>query len=450
MSSRIILGSSSKWRRKLFQHHFPEERAEFLAPDIDEKAIRHADAHTMTLLIANSKADVLVERLLCNDPAHDALLVCMDQVVRCEGSIREKPVNSEEARAFLRSYSEGMPAECVSAVVVHHLQTGLRFAAHELATVSFAPIPSGVVDQAIAQGELFSSAGGFAIEDPLFAPFVRSIEGTREAVMGLPLDTLRALLERAGTAALSPSLAPTTPHTPGLIVRLLRPEDEDEARQLFSCGMQETITSGLRSEFRRFSPQRAASVGGLVALFASLTPQAHGALTPWHGAIGGLCLFWAVYAVVHGLIAPFIARRYIASGLQTDMRSPCARYLSRRGSAFWVAVDDASESVVGIVGVDAPSAAGDELGWRWEEGDVELRRMSVAPWARRRGVATALHAELRRFCEQWGYTRIVLSTSTLQATAHDALYPSLGYSVVGHRMFAGTQIVCTYYALPLA
>ena len=34
-----------------------------MSPDIDEKAIRHRDARTLTLLIANAKADALVEQL---------------------------------------------------------------------------------------------------------------------------------------------------------------------------------------------------------------------------------------------------------------------------------------------------------------------------------------------------------------------------------------------------
>ena len=62
---RIILGSSSKWRRKLWERHFgTQESGAFLSPDIDEKALRHEDAETLTLLIANAKADALVKRLL--------------------------------------------------------------------------------------------------------------------------------------------------------------------------------------------------------------------------------------------------------------------------------------------------------------------------------------------------------------------------------------------------
>jgi septum formation protein len=92
---KFILGSSSQWRQILFQRHFPEQEAIFLSPEIDERAIRHQDAETLTRLIANAKADALVHRL--GEQDEDVLLICMDQVVRCQGSIREKPESAKQA-----------------------------------------------------------------------------------------------------------------------------------------------------------------------------------------------------------------------------------------------------------------------------------------------------------------------------------------------------------------
>ena len=110
MVAAIILGSSSRWRRTLWEENM-EQQAAYMTPDIDEKAIRHEHAETLTLLIANAKADALVDRLAKEQPDSEALLICMDQVVRCNGVIREKPSSVEEARDFLQSYSRGDPAE---------------------------------------------------------------------------------------------------------------------------------------------------------------------------------------------------------------------------------------------------------------------------------------------------------------------------------------------------
>lgn len=146
-----------------------------------------------------------------------------------------------------------------------------------------------------------------------------------------------------------------------------------------------------------------------------------------------------------------VASDYIGKALKDDMCSPFEHYFSRRGCAFWVAVDDASGEVVGTIAVEAPAdvAAPDQMGWRWREGDAELRRMSVAQWTRGEGVSRALFAELRRFVAQThGYKRIVLSTSSLQAVAHDHLYPGLGFEAQGRRRVFG-KVHIGYFAMDL-
>ncbi|CAE8604751.1 unnamed protein product, partial [Polarella glacialis] len=71
----VVLGTSSKWRRGLFQKNFPEYGSDFMAADIDEKAIRAERPEDMTVAIARAKADALLPRL----EGRPVLLVCMDQ-----------------------------------------------------------------------------------------------------------------------------------------------------------------------------------------------------------------------------------------------------------------------------------------------------------------------------------------------------------------------------------
>ncbi|KAL3918158.1 MAG: hypothetical protein SGPRY_006121, partial [Prymnesium sp.] len=108
-----------------------------------------------------------------------------------------------QARDFLQSYSLGAQAECINGIVVHDLQTGYRCEANETATVSFSPIPEHVIDEAIAKGSIFDSAGAFQIDDPLFSPFVAQIEGSPEAVQGLPIARLRDLIAQASSSSSS-------------------------------------------------------------------------------------------------------------------------------------------------------------------------------------------------------------------------------------------------------
>ena len=139
-----------------------------------------------------------------------------------------------------------------------------------------------------------------------------------------------------------------------------------------------------------------------------------------------------------------VCNDYVAKCLADDMKSPCAHYLSSPGSCFWVAVDASSGEVCGTVAVERATAHG----WAADGTDAELRRMSVASWARGAGVARLMFAELRRFCEKEKYRRIVLETSTLQRDAHNRLYPSLGFEAMRQKPVFG-EVKSTAFALNL-
>ena len=115
---KIILGSSSPARKNVLEklgYTF-----EIMAADIDERAIRDADPRKLTSKLANAKALALLEKI-----KFPALLITADQVVNCNGVIREKPETPQEARDFLKSY-EKFPAETVNTVVVTDTVSGTK------------------------------------------------------------------------------------------------------------------------------------------------------------------------------------------------------------------------------------------------------------------------------------------------------------------------------------
>lgn len=338
---------------------------------------------------------------------------------------------------------------------MHNVCTGARFAANEVSTVRFDPIPPSIIERAISEGDIFGSAGAFAIENPLFKPYVAKIEGTGESIQGLPLDLLRSLLKRASAPAVpaypsaqrSPSLPliASATRSMGIRVRPMKPGDEGAAHELFAIGMLDTIQHGLHAELLRPVPERIALVCALVAVAASLGPWLHVAGTPLLGALAGLAMTSLAFACVFFLASLRMARGYVHKSLDEDMRSPCTHYLTPHGSCVWVAVDGTGK-LAGMVAVEPPS--NQDSGWAWRAGDTELRRMSVAPWARRKVVGGALFSELQRFCEQAGYERIVLATSTLQGVAHSYLCPRWGF-VPQHARAVFGEVIVTYFALPL-
>jgi len=74
----------------------------------------------------------------------------------------------------------------------------------------------------------------------------------------------------------------------------------------------------------------------------------------------------------------------------------------------------------------APVACG---GWRTNGPDAELKRLYVVPAARRRGLASALLAELESSAQAAGRRRMILETGLRQPEAL-ALYRKAGYTRV--------------------
>ena len=195
-----------------------ERLAGVLAPDIDEKAIgdrRTWRAEELVLAVSRAKCDALVSSMdewlrcsgvssgssSCGGFAGDELLLCSDQVVRCEGQIREKPVDAAEAERFVRSYAGGAPAECVNGLVLHDLVSGRRVERVYISSVHIAPMTEAEIAAFVAEPLLLTCAGALRIEDPHMK--VARLEGGEDGVMGLPIDAvlqLAAELERPAAA----------------------------------------------------------------------------------------------------------------------------------------------------------------------------------------------------------------------------------------------------------
>ena len=56
------------------------------------------------------------------------------------------------------------------------------------ATVYFSEISQDIIRKVIRKGEIYSSAGGFRIEDEDLNPLILRIDGSIDSVLGLPLD----------------------------------------------------------------------------------------------------------------------------------------------------------------------------------------------------------------------------------------------------------------------
>jgi len=128
----------------------------------------------------------------------------------------------------------------------------------------------------------------------------------------------------------------------------------------------------------------------------------------------------ALFIAVNEELAPAHLRdafaSYIARSLREEVDCIPAYYAARSGS-FWI-VEEHDGALLGMFGLESAGP-----------GAVEIRRMYVAPQARRRGVAREMLARAESIAQAAGCERIVLSTSELQAAAL-ALYRAAGYRLV--------------------
>ena len=184
---KIILGTASKQRRRVFEQMGYKD-FEVLTADIDEKTIRLENPEELTIALAKAKAAALLKRI-----SEPAILITADQVIEWNGIIREKPEDEIQVREYLSTYYKA-PAKIVNGVVATNTQTGKQAWGNDFTIVVFKQMPDDVITHIIEEGSLFSWAGAFAVEDPLFTPYIDRVEGMQGSSRGLPIVLTKRLV----------------------------------------------------------------------------------------------------------------------------------------------------------------------------------------------------------------------------------------------------------------
>ena len=187
---KLILGSQSIGRKEVLTaagYDF-----EIMVADIDEKVIRDDNYELLPLLIAREKTKALLSKI-----QEDAVLITSDQVVVCNGELREKPVDQNEARTWLRSYAF-YPSRAITSVIVANTITGKQVEGVDIVDVIFDKIPDEVIEKLIAQGRILKTAGACIAEDPLLNPHIRELHGDLDSITGLPMRLTKELLSQVG------------------------------------------------------------------------------------------------------------------------------------------------------------------------------------------------------------------------------------------------------------
>ena len=182
----LILASGSPRRRELLARM--GYTFEICTPDVDEHVAGHARDIVHTLAGRKARAAA----------AHyeDGVIIASDTLVSLDGVPLGKPADEREAHEMLAALS-GREHEVFTGVCVLDAKTGKSETRTVRTGVTFRDITSEEIDAYIATGEPMDKAGAYAIQGGA-APFVETLDGEFENVVGFPVAEVREMLSGFG------------------------------------------------------------------------------------------------------------------------------------------------------------------------------------------------------------------------------------------------------------
>jgi septum formation protein len=191
---KLVLASASPRRLALLEQ--AGLVADLLNPaDVDETARRRETPRALSLRLACDKAKAAASAPLVQALAGPVFVLAADTVVAVGRRVIPKPQSVEEARAALELLSGRS----------HHVYTSVCLITPHGASrsrvvdtkVRFKRLTRDDIDCYVMSGEWRGKAGGYAVQGRADA-FVRSLNGSYSAVVGLPLYEVVALLQGNG------------------------------------------------------------------------------------------------------------------------------------------------------------------------------------------------------------------------------------------------------------
>ena len=185
----LVLASTSPYRRELLSRlGLPFSVA---SPDTDESPRPGEAAETLALRLAEAKARAVA-------PAYpQALIIGSDQVAIANGKIYGKPGTHERAVAQLQELS-GQSVNFYTALCLYDSRNGSRQICGVPTQVKFRSLSNSEIEHYLAREPAYNCAGS-AKSEGLGIALLDSLSGDDpNALVGLPLIALCAMLRQAG------------------------------------------------------------------------------------------------------------------------------------------------------------------------------------------------------------------------------------------------------------
>lgn len=178
----LLLASASPRRAELLRHL--GWSFQVMPVDIDESIQPNENTKAYVLRVAREKALALRQQLPASQ--QNALILAADTCGEFQGERLLKPVDATDAAAMLKKLS-GQTHTIYSAFCLMREKT--IHCECVISNVSFATLTTDDINRYINTGEPLDKAGAYAIQG-LGAQFIRHLDGSFYAVMGLPIYEL--------------------------------------------------------------------------------------------------------------------------------------------------------------------------------------------------------------------------------------------------------------------
>lgn len=196
MNYSVVLASASPRRTMLLDQM---GIAHSVKPvDIDESALANETPEAQVARLAEQKAQTALARLHDEDVLNEnTRVLASDTLIAFNGVSLGKPEDKEDARRILSMLSNN-EHEVLTAISV--ASTTKQVTQTITTKVTFAALTNDEIDAYWDTGEPADKAGSYAIQG-IGGQFVKAINGSASAVVGLPLYETRQLLREFGVVS---------------------------------------------------------------------------------------------------------------------------------------------------------------------------------------------------------------------------------------------------------
>ncbi len=194
----VILGSGSPRRLELLRSVGVEPRV--VSPDIDESILEGELPADYVRRLASAKLDAVMKNVGAVNVG--AIVIAADTTVDVDGVIFGKPVDDAEAVKMLLALS-GRRHQVHTGFAVAVAGPGCRGVDWDghvevvSSTVTFRSVPIPEIIAYVDSGEPRDKAGAYAIQGGA-AGFVEQVEGSLNAIIGLPIERLTEICAALG------------------------------------------------------------------------------------------------------------------------------------------------------------------------------------------------------------------------------------------------------------